>query len=159
MLAAETGHLVLSTLHTTDAPETINRIIGAFPKDQQGQIRLQLASALKGVISQRLLPQADGKRMVPAVEVLVNTARVRELIEDPARTVEISQAVAEGREPYGMITFDQSMIELVQQRLVTYETAMRNASNPDDFALHFRGISGGRSASSPEWLDTDHLTK
>ena len=156
MLAAETGHLVLSTLHTTDAVETINRIIGAFPKDQQQQIRLQLASALKGVISQRLLPQADGRKMIPAVEVMVNTARVRELIEDPLRNIEIRQAITEGRNPYGMITFDQCLVDLVKKRLVTYETALKNASNPDDFALVFRGISGGGSSvddDAADWLE------
>jgi twitching motility protein PilT len=152
MLAAETGHLVLSTLHTTDAGETVNRIIAAFPPHQQNQIRLQLASALRGVISQRLLPQADRKRMVPAVEVLVNTARVREMIEDPQRTSEIHDAIAEGRHPYGMISFDQSLTELVQKRIVTYDTALRHSTNPDDFALYFRGISGGASQGN-EWLD------
>ncbi len=165
MLAAETGHLVLSTLHTTDAVETVNRIVNAFPKDQQQQVRLQLASALKGVISQRLLPQADGRKMVPAVEVMVNTARIRELIEDPMRNIEIRQAIAEGRNPYGMITFDQFLIELVKARKVTYETAMKNATNPDDFALVFRGISGGGSSGmdggddGPAWLDNDPLNK
>ena len=161
MLAAETGHLVLSTLHTTDAVETINRIIGAFPKDQQQQVRLQLAAALKGVISQRLLPQADGRKMVPAVEVMINTARIRELIEDPTRNIEIRQAISEGRNPYGMITFDQCLIDLVKKRMVTYETALKNASNPDDFALVFRGISGGGSSvddeDGPGWLDNDPL--
>ena len=151
MLAAETGHLVLSTLHTTDAVETVNRIIAAFPPHQQGQIRIQLAAALKGVISQRLLTQADRKRMVPAVEVLVNTARVRELIEDPVRTAEIHTAIAEGRNPYGMISFDQSLTELVQRKLVTYDAALRNATNPDDFALYFRGVSGG--GSHPDWME------
>jgi twitching motility protein PilT len=151
LLAAETGHLVLSTLHTTDAVETVNRVIGAFPPHQQNQIRLQLASALKGVISQRLLQQADRKRMIPAVEVLVNTARVRELIEDPVRTNEIRQAIAEGRDPYGMISFDQSLTDLVQRRLVTYEMALTHATNPDDFALYFRGVTGGRS----DWIQRD----
>jgi twitching motility protein PilT len=151
LLAAETGHLVLSTLHTTDAGETVNRIIAAFPPHQQNQIRLQLASALRGVVSQRLLPQADRKRMIPAVEVLVNTARVREMIEDPQRTSEIHDAIAEGRHPYGMISFDQSLTELVQKRLVTYDTALRHATNPDDFALYFRGVSGG--SNQGEWLD------
>jgi twitching motility protein PilT len=150
MLAAETGHLVLSTLHTTDTVETVNRIVSAFPKDQQNQVRLQLASVLKGVISQRLVPQKDGRGMVPATEVLVNTARVRELIEDPARTTEIRQAVAEGRNPYGMMTFDQCLTDLVKQGLVSYDTAARNATNPDDFALQFRGVSGGGSA---DWLE------
>ena len=164
MLAAETGHLVLSTLHTTDAVETVSRIINAFPKDQQQQVRLQLAAALKGVISQRLLPQADGRKMSPAVEVMVNTARVRELIEDPKRNIEIRQAIAEGRNPYGMLTFDQCLIELVKARKVTYETALKNATNPDDFALVFRGISGGGSSmggddDGPGWLDNDPLNK
>jgi twitching motility protein PilT len=152
MLAAETGHLVLSTLHTTDAVETVNRIIAAFPPHQQNQVRLQLASALRGVISQRLLPAADKKKMVPACEVLVNTARVRELIEDGSRTFEIHQAIAEGRNPYGMISFDQSLTALVQARLVTYDVALKNATNPDDFALIFRGVSG---AKSDGWLDVD----
>jgi twitching motility protein PilT len=151
LLAAETGHLVLSTLHTTDAVETVNRIIAVFSPHQQTQIRLQLASALRGVISQRLLPQADHRRMVPAVVVLVNTARVRELIEDPHRTTEIRQAIAEGRHPYGMISFDQSLTELVQRQQVTYETALLHASNPDDFALYFRGVTGGRS----DWVERD----
>jgi len=145
LLAAETGHLVLSTLHTTDAVETVNRIIAAFPPHQQNQIRLQLASALRGVISQRLIQQADRKRMIPAVEVMVATGRARELIEDPVRTAELHQAIAQGRHPYGMISFDQSLTELVQQRKVTYEAALRNATNPDDFALYFRGISGGKA--------------
>jgi twitching motility protein PilT len=155
LLAAETGHMVLSTLHTTDAVETVNRIIGVFNPHQQMQIRLQLASALKGVISQRLLPQADRKRMIPAVEVLVNTARVRELIEDPVRTSEIHQAIAEGRNPYGMISFDQSLTELVQQHLVTYETALQHATRPDDFALYFRGVTGG---GSTDWMERGEAT-
>jgi twitching motility protein PilT len=152
LLAAETGHLVLSTLHTTDAVETVNRIIAAFPPHQQSQIRIQLAAALKGVISQRLLPQADHKKMVPAVEVLVNTGRVRELIQDPIRTCEIHQAIAEGLNPYGMISFDQSLTDLVQRHLVTYDTALQHATNPDDFALYFRGVSGGKAE---EWIDRD----
>ncbi|MCK5798929.1 MAG: Flp pilus assembly complex ATPase component TadA, partial [Deltaproteobacteria bacterium] len=148
MLAAETGHLVLSTLHTTDAVETVNRIIGAFPPHHQLQIRLQLASILTGAISQRLLPRADGSGMAPAVEVLVNTSRVRELIEDPIRTNEIHQAIKEGLHPYGMISFDQSLTDLVRSKLVTYDTALKNATNPDDFALHFRGVADTR-----DWVE------
>jgi twitching motility protein PilT len=102
MTAAETGHLVLSTLHTADATETVNRIISMFPTHQQAQARLSFAGVLRGVISQRLLPRADGKGMVPALEVLVNTERVREMIEDPQRTREIKDAIAQGRHPYGM---------------------------------------------------------
>ena len=153
MTAAETGHLVLSTLHTTDAVETVTRIVSVFPKDHQAQIRLQLAAVLRGVVSQRLLPKADGQGMVPAVEVLVGTARVKELIEDPTRTIELRQAIAEGRNPYGMISFDACLTDLVQERLVTYDVALRNATNPDDFALFFRGV--GQSTTADEWLDQD----
>ncbi|MBW2733293.1 MAG: type IV pilus twitching motility protein PilT [Deltaproteobacteria bacterium] len=153
MLAAETGHLVLSTLHTTDAVETVNRIIGAFPPHQQLQIRLQLASVLTGAISQRLMPRADGGGMAPAVEVLVNTARVREMIEEPTRTAEINDAIKEGLHPYGMVSFDQSLTELVRRKIVTYETAAKNATNPDDFALFFRGVAGTK-----DWVDSSSGT-
>ncbi|MEZ4360678.1 MAG: type IV pilus twitching motility protein PilT [Kofleriaceae bacterium] len=144
--AAETGHLVLSTLHTGDATETINRIISMYPTHQQTQARLSLASVLRGVVSQRLLARADGKGMVPAVEVMVNTERVREMIEDPARTREIKTAISEGLHPYGMITFDQSLAALVKDQLVTYEEAVKNCSSPSDFALLFRGVSGTASS-------------
>ncbi len=143
---AQSGHLVLSTLHTVDATETINRIVSMFPTHQQQQARLTLASVLRGVISQRLLPRADGKAMVPALEIMVNTERVREMIEEPARTREIKQAISEGLHPYGMVSFDQSLAALVKQRLVTYEEAVKHSSSPADFALLFRGVSGGGSA-------------
>src|SRR5215470_12957065 len=146
MTAAETGHLVLSTLHTVDATETVNRIISMFPTHQQQQARLQLASVLRGVISQRLLPRADGKGMVPALELMVNTERVREMIEEPMRTREIKNAIQEGLHPYGMMTFDQSLANLVKERLVTYEEAVKHSSSPSDFALLFRGVSGTASA-------------
>jgi twitching motility protein PilT len=141
--AAETGHLVLSTLHTSDATETINRIISMFPTHQQQQARLSIAAVLRGVISQRLLPRVDGKGMVPALEIMVNTERVREMIEDPQRTREIKDAINQGLHPYGMITFDQSLATLVKQKLVTYEEAVKHSSSPSDFALLFRGVSGG----------------
>jgi twitching motility protein PilT len=143
LTAAETGHLVLSTLHTVDATETINRIISMFPNQQQNQARLSLAAVLRGVVSQRLLPRADGKGMVPALEVMVNTERVRELIENAERTREIKDAIAEGLHPYGMMSFDQSLASLVKQRLVTYEEAVKHSTSPSDFALMFRGVSGG----------------
>jgi twitching motility protein PilT len=146
MLAAETGHLLVSTLHTLDAVETINRIVSVFAPHQQAQARLQLAGVLKGVISQRLVKRADGKGMIPAVEILVGTARVRELIADPKRTREIHDAIATGRNPYGMISFDQSLTELVRANLVTYEEALSSATNPDDFALAFRGVSRGSNS-------------
>jgi len=141
LTAAETGHLVMSTLHTLDATETINRIVSVFPPYQQKQVRLQLASVLKAVISQRLVPRADGKGRVAAVEVLKATARVRELIEDKDRTKEIPDAIAQGHQSYGTQTFDQSLMSLVRQNVITYDEAHRQATNPDDFALRFSGIS------------------
>ena len=154
MTAAETGHLVLSTLHTVDATETVNRVISMFPPHQQTQARLGLAAVLRGVVSQRLLPRADGQGMVPAIELMVNTERIREMIEDPHRTREIKNAISEGAHPYGMMTFDQSLAKLVKQRLVTYDEAVKNSTSPSDFALLFRGVSGGgdglgESAGSP----------
>ena len=148
MTAAETGHLVLSTLHTTDAVETVNRIVALYPPHQQTQARLQLCAVLRGVISQRLVTRADNMGMVPAVEILVNTARVKELIADPRRTREIHEAIVSGRDPYGMVSFDQSLTELVKNRFVTYEEALSNSTNADDFALIFRGVSKGGSVST-----------
>jgi len=150
--AAETGHLVLSTLHTLDAGETINRIVASFPPFQQKQIRLQLASVLKAVISQRLVPRADGAGRVPAVEVLLNTARVREYIEDKDKTRKIREAIQQGFVSYGMQTFDQSLMGLLKENLITLDEALRQASNPDDFALRVRGVS---SASDLTWDDFD----
>jgi len=152
MTAAETGHLVLSTLHTVDATETINRIISMYPSHQQSQARLAIAAVLRGVVSQRLLPRADGKGMVPALEIMVNTERVREMIEDPLRTREIKDAISEGLHPYGMITFDQSLASLVKQRLVTYEEAIKHSTSPSDFALLFRGVSGNADRA---WTPSD----
>jgi len=148
--AAETGHLVMSTLHTLDATETINRIISVFPPYQQKQVRLQLASILRAVISQRLVPRADGKGRVPALEILISTARVRECIADKDRTKEIHDAIAKGYTTYGMQTFDQSLMSLVKEGLVSYEEALKHVSNPDDFALRFRGIA---STSDGTWDD------
>jgi twitching motility protein PilT len=148
--AAETGHLVMSTLHTLDATETINRIISVFPPYQQKQVRLQLAAILKAVISQRLVPRADGKGRVPALEIMVSTARVRECIGDKERTKELPDAIAKGFTTYGMQTFDQSLMQLVKSNLVTYDEALKHVSNPDDFALRFRGIA---STSDGTWDD------
>ncbi|HET9451257.1 MAG TPA: PilT/PilU family type 4a pilus ATPase, partial [Aggregicoccus sp.] len=152
LTAAETGHLVLSTLHTLDATETINRIISAFPPYQQKQVRIQLGSVLKAVVSQRLVPRADGKGRVAAVEVLKCTSRVKELIEDKDRTKESPDAIAQGHQSYGMQTFDQSLMQLVRNGLVSYDEAHRQATNPDDFALRFSGISG---TSDSKWDDFD----
>jgi twitching motility protein PilT len=150
--AAETGHLVMSTLHTLDAVETINRIISVFPPYQQKQVRLQLSSILKAVISQRLVTRADGKGRVPALEVLISTARVRECIADKDRTKELHDAIAKGFTSYGMQTFDQSLMQLVKSDLVTYDEALKHVSNADDFALRFRGIA---STSDGSWDDFD----
>lgn len=150
LAAAETGHLVLSTLHTLDAPETINRIISAFPPHQQKQVRLQLGSVLKAVISQRLVPKADGKGRVAAVEIMTCTARVRELIEDKDRTKELPTAISQGHQSYGMQTFDQSLMSLLKQNLITYEEAVRQSTNPDDFALRVSGIA---ATSDSTWDD------
>ena len=152
LTAAETGHLVLSTLHTVDASETINRIISVFPPYQQKQVRLQLASILKGIVSMRLVPKADGVGRVPAVEVLIATSRIRECIENPDKTKEIRQAISEGFTAYGMQTFDQSLMNLLSQKLVTYKEALRQSSNPDDFALKLSGIS---STSDTRWSHFD----
>ena len=146
--AAETGHLVLSTLHTVDAVETINRIVIAFPSHQQDQIRIQLGAVLKGVVSMRLVPRADNLGMIPAAEIMVTTQRVRELIENPDRTKEINEAIAGGRQPYGMQTFDQSLMDLVKRQLVTYDEALSQATRPADFALAFRGFGSGSSSDA-----------
>jgi twitching motility protein PilT len=150
LTAAETGHLVLSTLHTLDATETIARIVSAFPPHQQKQVRLQLGSVLRAVVSQRLVPRADGKGRVAAVEVLVANSRIREMIEDKDRTKEITQAISQSYTTYGMQTFDQSLMGLFKQNLIAYEEALRQCSNPDDFALRVSGISG---TSDTSWDD------
>jgi twitching motility protein PilT len=140
IVAAETGHLVMSTLHTIDAAETINRIISIFPPYQHKQVRLQLASVLRGIISMRLIPRADGKGRVPAVEVMVSTATIRECIVDSDKTRKIHEVIAAGGSEYGMRTFDQSLLALYQGELVSYEEALRWSSNPNDFALRVRGV-------------------
>lgn len=147
MTAAETGHLVMSTLHTMDAAETINRIIGAFPPYHQRQVRIQLASIIKAVISQRLVPRADGKGRVPAVEVMLASARVRECIDDKDKTKQLNDAISQGFVTYGMQSFDQSLMKLYSSKLITYDEALRQSSNPDDFALKISGISSTSDAS------------
>jgi twitching motility protein PilT len=145
--AAETGHLVFSTLHTLDAAETINRIISVFPPHQQKQIRIQLAAVLKSAIAQRLIPSAVGGSRVPAVEVLVATAFIKDAIVDKDKTHLIPGAIAQGTSQYGMQTFDQSIFSLYSQNLVTLEEAMRWASNVDEFKLKVQGISTTAEAS------------
>lgn len=148
LTAAETGHLVLSTLHTMDAAETVSRIVSAFPPHQHQQVRLQLAGILKAVISQRLLPRLDGKGRIAAVEVMRTTSRIRELIVTPERTREIRDAIAEGVNSHGMQTFDQSLMALMSHRLISYDVALRNATNADDFALRASGVG---STSDGRW--------
>jgi len=160
LTAAETGHLVLSTLHTIDAVETVNRIVTTFPPYQQKQIRIQLASVVKAIISQRLIPTSDGNERVPAVEVLMSTARIRECIEDKERTKKIFDAISKGHSTYGMQTFDQSILSLLNKGLITYDEALRQSSNPADFELKVKGVV---STSDTEWegfeKDTDEDTE
>ena len=139
LLAAETGHLVFSTLHTLDATETINRIIAVFPPHHQKQIRIQLGQVLKAVISLRLLPRADGSGRVPAAEVMIVTPYIRDCIENKEKTKYIREQIALGTSQYGMQTFDQSLFQLYKAGLITLEEAMRRASNPDEFKLKHPG--------------------
>jgi twitching motility protein PilT len=152
ILAAETGHLVMSTLHTLDATETITRVISAFPEHARTQARLILANIIKGIVSQRLVPRADGKGMAPAVEVMVSTGLIKECIMLPERTHEIRDAIARGYTTYGMQTFDQSLMALWRENLISFEEALAQSTNPDDFALKARGIS---STSDSRWEDFD----
>jgi twitching motility protein PilT len=140
LLAAETGHLVLSTLHTLDATETITRIISVFPPHQQKQVRLQLAAVLKAVISLRLMPKSDGKGRVPAVEVMITTGTIQDCIENKEKTKMIKDFIEQGTSQYGMQTFDQSLFFIYKQGLITLEEALRRATNPDDFKLKIAGI-------------------
>jgi twitching motility protein PilT len=151
LTAAETGHLVMSTLHTLNATETITRIISVFPPYHQKQVRLQLAGVLKGVVSQRLVPRSDGSGRVPAVEVLVSTARVRECVVEKDKTNEINDAIARGVTTYGMQTFDQSLMFLLKDSLITYDEALKHATNPDDFALRMKGILATSDATWDEF--------
>ena len=134
LTAAQTGHFVMSTLHTIDATETINRIIDFYPLHQQKQVRIMLAGTLKGIISQRLLPRAGGAGRIPAIEILIATNRVRDFILDPAQSHLIPDALKEG-EYYGMQTFDQALLKLYEEGLITLNDASSVASNPHDFKL------------------------
>jgi twitching motility protein PilT len=140
LLAAETGHLVFSTLHTLDATETVNRIISVFPPHHQKQIRIQLAAVLKAVISLRLLPRADGIGRVPAAEVMIATPYIRDCIENKDKTKYIREQIALGTSQYGMQTFDQSLYQLYKGGFITLDEALRRASNPDEFRLKIQGV-------------------
>lgn len=155
LLAAETGHLVMSTLHTLDATETIQRIISAFPQEEQKQVRLQLASVLRAVVSQRLVRKADEIGRVPAIEVLITTAYIRDCIVNPEKTSMVRDAIAAGGSQYGMQTFDQSLYDSWSKGLITLETALHNASNPDDFKLRTQGITATSEAMKDEMHELD----
>ena len=150
LTAAETGHLVLSTLHTLDATETVNRIISVFPPHQQKQIRLQLAAVIKSIISMRLVPRANVDGRVPAVEVLRTTPYIRDCIENKEKTKLIRDAIASGTSQYGMQTFDQSLYRLYKQDLITLDEALRRSTNPDEFKLKLAGIQSTSDLSREE---------
>jgi twitching motility protein PilT len=153
LVAAETGHLVLSTLHTIDAAETVNRIIAVFPPYQHKQVRMQLSSVLKAIISMRLMPRVDGKGRVPAVEVLIASAMIKDCILDPDKTKTIPDVIQQSALHYGMQTFDQSIFSLYKSGLITYEDALRQASNPDDFVLKIKGIQSTSELSIEEQME------
>jgi twitching motility protein PilT len=143
--AAETGHLVISTLHTIDCVETINRLLDLFPPSQQREVRSSFAGSLRGIVAQRLVPRADGKGRVPAVEVLINTGRIFDRIVDPDETDSIPEVIAEG-DYYGMQTFDQALVKLVKEGLVAEDEARRTSTNPHDFDLALMGVMDRRSS-------------
>lgn len=140
--AADTGHLVFSTLHTTDATQTINRVLSFYPPHQQADVRFALSSALQAVVSLRLVPRADRAGRIPACEVLINTAAVRENIRDMGKSLDIPELIAEGTVQYGMQSFDQSLMNWYSKGVISYESALFYATNPSEFALRVQGISG-----------------
>ena len=142
LTAADTGHMVFATIHTTNAVETIHRVLSMYPPHQHDEVRLLLAEVLAGIISLRLLPTKDGKGRVPAAEILVNTGAIKEYIQDKNKIDMVEQAVAEGHIQYHSQTFDQALLELYQNEQISLETAMNAATNRDDFDLKIRGISG-----------------
>ena len=141
LLAAETGHLVLSTVHTLDASETINRVVAAFEVHQQEQVRMQLAATLRGVISQRLARRKNGEGFVPAVEILINNPRIREMIEKKEAGSGIVAAIEDGRVGWGMQSFDQSLMELVMKELISFEEALSVSTSPEDFRIRYSGVT------------------
>ncbi len=151
MAAAETGHLVLSTLHTVDAMETINRVLGSVSPGMQNQARAQLSSVLVGVVSQRLLRKQDGKGRIAAVEILLSNQRIKDMISDPARTADLHRAIEEN-ETLGMQSFDQSLMRLVAKGEITKEEALNNCTNLRDFQLKLEGITSG------EWREKEERT-
>jgi twitching motility protein PilT len=145
---ADTGHLVFSTLHTPNAPQTIQRMLAFFPPHEHEEVRHRLAENLAGIVSMRLLQTAEGGGRVPACEVLVSTEAVREHIRDPSKITRIPTLIEEGHVQYGMQSFDQALMKLYREGLVTYDEARRNATRPADFELQVRGVE---SASDARW--------
>ena len=142
LMAADTGHLVMSTLHTTDVVQTLQRIISFYPPYQREEVRLSISSNLRAVISQRLVPRKDGAGRVPAVEIMIATPTVKEYVLNPEKTPLIHSVVAEGMTQYGMQTFDQSVLALLQAGLITEEAALQNCNHPNELALKLKGVSG-----------------
>lgn len=155
LLAAETGHLVISTLHTADARETINRVLVYYEPHEQMQIRVQLSSVIRAVISQRLAKRKDDQGQIPAVEIMSNTPRVREMILDPLKTHSILDAIEEGHDSYGTQSFDQSLMDLLTKNLIEYSEALQLSTNPDNFALRVKGVMG----SNKKWDSFDASEK
>lgn len=156
LLAAETGHLVFSTLHTLDATETVNRIIAVFPPHHQKQIRIQLSQVLKAIISLRLVPRADGIGRVPAVEVMISTPYIRECIEQKEKTKFIREQIALGTSQYRMQTFDQSLFQLYKNGLITLDEALLRATNPDEFKLKIQGVQFTADAARDQMEEQLH---
>ncbi|MDZ4677762.1 MAG: type IV pilus twitching motility protein PilT [Oligoflexia bacterium] len=155
LVAAETGHLVFSTLHTADATETINRILSSFEPHEQAQVRLQLAASLRAVISQRLVTKIDNSGVVPACEIMVVNARIRDMIADPQKTREIPMAIEDGS-PFDMQTFDQSLMSLLRQNLISFDEAKAASTNSEDFALRHKGVT---SMDGKKWQGFDNSTQ
>ncbi|HUQ46544.1 MAG TPA: type IV pilus twitching motility protein PilT [Gemmatimonadaceae bacterium] len=152
--AADTGHLVFSTLHTTDATQTINRVLSFYPPHQQAEVRFALASALQAVVSLRLVPRADKPGRVPACEVLINTQTVRDQIRDTDKTLNIPDLIKEGTVQYGMQSFDQSLMGYYSQGIISYDNAVFYATSPSEFALRVQGVAG-TSDTSWSGFETD----
>jgi twitching motility protein PilT len=155
LTAADTGHLVLSTMHTIDATQTVSRVISFFPPHQHQEIRFLLASTLQAVISQRLVADATGECRYPAVEIMITTSTIREYIRDAEKTYLIRQAIQEGFVEYQMQTFDQSLMQLYKEGKITLEAAMHTSSNPHEFALRVKGI---QASSDTTWERFEEAT-
>jgi len=152
LMAADTGHLIMSSLHTTDVVQTLQRIISFYPPHQHDEVRLSISSNLTAVISQRLIPRADGKGRVPAVEIMVSTPTIREYFLNPEKIPLIHSIVAEGMGEYGMQTFDQSVLGLLKQGLITEQEALKNCNHPNELLLKLKGIE---NASDRTWASVE----